>query len=474
MTKNQILLESSDNIQSLEKGNHMLNIILVNQKENINKLKIRLKNIEFEKGKLIQLIHLKENQISQIKNQILIVSNKITSINKPENSELKKSENLNEIIILKREKEKNLNLLNKLKNKEKKLIEELKIINSNFNKSNNSTIQSKSNDEDLFLTNNDELLKLNELNLNLSHNFEKMKFQFEQSINEKNNLIIRLEEVNKEKNNMLTLLNNKNELFSQKETNQSSLSKKLISEGKNNQISKLNLVNIMKKYNNLRYENKDLESLVMKQKNKINELNQELIKYSTISKKKDSEIYNNHSYINKLKESVILNLEYKNSKKQGSIKSNKGIEDLRNELNHLKTIKDRRIHNKINNLDNLNFSFHEKKKYNQKLFDLQGKSKIKKIQVNQSTKNIFPQKLNKNVNLKRKKILIKNHSIININSNLNPIQRPLYNKFNYRKSYDFNLKNNIFNPVDSLQEKKEKQQIEELKTMMNELVKEIS
>jgi hypothetical protein len=116
MTKNQVLVESNNNIKSLEKGNKMLNKILVNQNENINKLKIRLKNIEFEKGKLIQLIHLKEKQISQIKNQILIVSNKLTSINKHENSEYKNTENLNEILILKREKEKNLKLLYELKN----------------------------------------------------------------------------------------------------------------------------------------------------------------------------------------------------------------------------------------------------------------------------------------------------------------------------------------------------------------------
>jgi hypothetical protein len=284
---------------------------------------------------------------------------------------------------------------------------------------------------------------------------------------------VRLEKINKEKNNMLTLLNNKNELFSQKEINQSSLSNRLISEGKNNQISKSNLVNIIKKYNNLRYEKNNLESLVMKQKDKINELQQDLIKYSNICKKKDSEIFNNQSYINKLKEEVILNLEYKNLNKEVNINSNKDIEYLRNELNHLKTIKEKRNHNKINNLDHLNFSFH-KKKYNQNLFNLQGKNKLIKIHINQSAKNIFPQKLNKNLTLKKKKILIKNHSIINIKSNLNPIQRPLYNKINYRNSYDFNIKNNIFNPINSLEDKKEKQQIEELKTMMNDLVKEIS
>ena len=472
MTKNQVLVESNNNIKSLEKGNKMLNKILVNQNENINKLKIRLKNIEFEKGKLIQLIHLKEKQISQIKNQILIVSNKLTSINKYENSEYKNTENLNEILILKREKEKNLKLLYELKNKEKKLIEELQLININCI-NNNSTIHSISKNDELFLTNNDELLKLNELNLNLSHSFEKIKCQFEQSINEKNNLLVRLEKINKEKNNMLTLLNNKNELFSQKEINQSSLSNRLISEGKNNQISKSNLVNIIKKYNNLRYEKNNLESLVMKQKDKINELQQDLIKYSNICKKKDSEIFNNQSYINKLKEEVILNLEYKNLNKEVNINSNKDIEYLRNELNHLKTIKEKRNHHKINNLDHLNFSFH-KKKYNQNLFNLQGKNKLIKIHINQSAKNIFPQKLNKNLTLKKKKILIKNHSIINIKSNLNPIQRPLYNKINYRNSYDFNIKNNIFNPINSLEDKKEKQQIEELKTMMNDLVKEIS
>ena len=358
MTNNHL----NNNIKSLEKGNQMLNKILINQNENINKLKNRLKNIEFEKGKLIQLIHLKENQISQIKNQILIVSNKITSINKIENSEFMNIDNLNDIIMLKKEKEKNFKLFNELKNKEKQLIEELKIINNNCNRSNYSTIQSKNNDYNILYTNNDELLKLNELNLNLSHSFEQMKVQFEQSINEKNNLEMRLEKSNKEKNNMLTLLNNKNELFNLKITNQSSLSNRLISEGKNNQISKLNLVNIIKKYNNLRYENKDLETKIMKQEEKINELNNDLNKYSTISKKKDAEIFNNQTYINQLKETVIdLNLEYKNLKQQDNINSNKDIEYLRNQLNHLKSLKNRKSLSKINNLDNLNFSFHKKK-----------------------------------------------------------------------------------------------------------------
>ena len=114
MTNNHL----NNNIKSLEKGNQMLNKILINQNENINKLKNRLKNIEFEKGKLIQLIHLKENQISQIKNQILIVSNKITSINKIENSEFMNIDNLNDIIMLKKEKEKNFKLFNELKKKE--------------------------------------------------------------------------------------------------------------------------------------------------------------------------------------------------------------------------------------------------------------------------------------------------------------------------------------------------------------------
>ena len=468
MTNNHL----NNNIKSLEKGNQMLNKILINQNENINKLKNRLKNIEFEKGKLIQLIHLKENQISQIKNQILIVSNKITSINKIENSEFMNIDNLNDIIMLKKEKEKNFKLFNELKNKEKQLIEELKIINNNCNRSNYSTIQSKNNDYNILYTNNDELLKLNELNLNLSHSFEQMKVQFEQSINEKNNLVMRLEKSNKEKNNMLTLLNNKNELFNLKLTNQSSLSNRLISEGKNNQISKLNLVNIIKKYNNLRYENKDLETKIMKQEEKINELNNDLNKYSTISKKKDAEIFNNQTYINQLKETVIdLNLEYKNLKQQDNINSNKDIEYLRNQLNHLKSLKNRKSLSKINNLDNLNFSFH-KKKNNQKIFNLQGKNKLKKIHINQSTKNMFPEKLNKNFNLNRK-IIIKNQSQINKKSNLNSIQKSLYSKINNKKLYDLNIKNNIFNSIDTLEEKREKKQIEELKTMMNDLIKDV-
>jgi hypothetical protein len=299
-----------------------------------------------------------------------------------------------------------------------------------------------------------------------------MKVQFEQSINEKNNLVMRLEKSNKEKNNMLTLLNNKNELFNLKLTNQSSLSNRLISEGKNNQISKLNLVNIIKKYNNLRYENKDLETKIMKQEEKINELNNDLNKYSTISKKKDAEIFNNQTYINQLKETVIdLNLEYKNLKQQDNINSNKDIEYLRNQLNHLKSLKNRKSLSKINNLDNLNFSFH-KKKNNQKIFNLQGKNKLKKIHINQSTKNMFPEKLNKNFNLNRK-IIIKNQSQINKKSNLNSIQKSLYSKINNKKLYDLNIKNNIFNSIDTLEEKREKKQIEELKTMMNDLIKDV-
>ena len=65
--------------------------------------------------------------------------------------------------------------------------------------------------------------------------------------------------------------------------------------------------------------------------------------------------------------------------------------------------KEKRNHNKINNLDHLNFSFH-KKKYNQNLFNLQGKNKLIKIHINQSAKNIFPQKLNKNLTLKKKNL----------------------------------------------------------------------
>ena len=83
---------------------------------------------------------------------------------------------------------------------------------------------------------------------------------------------------------------------------------------------------------------------------------------------------------------------------------------------------------------------------------------------------MFPEKLNKNFNLNRK-IIIKNQSQINKKSNLNPIQKSLYRKINNKKLYDLNIKNNIFNSIDTLEEKREKKQIEELKTMMNDLIK---
>ena len=83
---------------------------------------------------------------------------------------------------------------------------------------------------------------------------------------------------------------------------------------------------------------------------------------------------------------------------------------------------------------------------------------------------MFPEKLNKNFNLNRK-IIIKNQSQINKKSNLNSIQKSLYSKINNKKLYDLNIKNNIFNSIDTLEEKREKKQIEELKTMMNDLIK---
>ena len=68
---------------------------------------------------------------------------------------------------------------------------------------------------------------------------------------------------------------------------------------------------------------------------------------------------------------------------------------------------------------------------------------------------MFPEKLNKNFNLNRK-IIIKNQSQINKKSNLNSIQKSLYSKINNKKLYDLNIKNNIFNPIDNLEEKREK------------------
>ncbi len=486
-------------IPKLQNENNRLNKEIKIQKDLAEKYKFKLINIEKEKGQLITTLQKKENKIKEDNNLINELKNEIENIksnllieedNKKENSELgiQKDELIEKQIL-------NNNKINELLDKMSKLEQQLNDENKSQINLKENSLQQNENKEDIFLTRN-ELSQLKEKHERLKKNIEENNSKLKNIKIENENLIIEFENIEKEKEKYISKINILDENLQQL-INENNLANILYETKLVNQKLIINFNNIKIKLKALSIDKNDLEEIIIKQENKVNELNNNVYKIIILLNQKNSEIDDNNLYINRLQETIEeLNNEFKKLKSKKEKEKNDEIKLLRNEFMNLKMEKERnnslsRIYkNEID--ENLN--------YYPKIKNIKnGKLKLKQIKNANSfnTKSYINILQNTKPKVKKRIKPLKLNNIKNIyddeetervlNNSLNFIEKHYKNDIfykRYQEKYNINKKNNDF-PINNnirtksyiindspheLLERQEKEQITEFKSMLDNII----
>ena len=244
-----------------------------------------------------------------------------------------------------------------------------------------------------------------------------------------------------------------------------------------------------KKYKNMEENNKDLENVIIKQEEKINELSLKLNNIVKDIQKKNSEINKNKIYIIELENTVKdLNKQYRLLKIQKPKESQNEMNYLKSQIAELKREleKDKSM---IRNKSLVSYNsydrslIHNNKKYNHRNNSLRYnlyyikrnyKGKLKNQSV--SLREIY-NSYNKKNNLINKESKFK-HKINNtsINNILN-VSEDINNFKFYHKPLNIINENNfrvLYNERSEFSEKKEKEKIQEIKILMQQLVNDVN
>ena len=525
-------LNSENYLEKLKQENISLNAQIKKLNDTINYLKSQISNYEIEKNKLLLSSSKKDTELKEIKQKLTQTKLEIEkikqNINKKENnnnSELKK------IDEYQKTKELNKNLLSQLQNKitdlelllKKKEGKVLSSSNSTKNiflsplqNSNNisifippslNKIKNSQSASDLFLTGTDELAEMRNSNQRLISCINDLKQEITVMGKDRAGIQEGLNNLTKERNNLVQILKNKNEEISNKLEQQNKLSKNLLEQMDKNQKLVTYYKKIKIKNKSLEINKKLLEDVVFKQETKVLKLSKSYKDIMNLMNVKDEEISKNKSYILTL-ENTIKDLKNKFEKMKNDEKEHK-IKELELKIkilqknNEKKNVQKEKIfennNNFGNNIHNINY-FIESPRFNSKNDYFKNKQKLFKNKIQPSSIfNSFNVKKNNDNIVNNKKILINNYRDKNI-SNLkvfnDNIRYKIYNKNKINKRgkllkhdrsnneiiNNHNISQNIYTSnslslnkkiINNNEDLKEKEKIDQFKSFFNQFVKQL-
>ena len=483
-------IESESYISILQKENKSLIQNLKAQNEITNNLKLQVNDKEKEKSVLIKTIESQDIKINENNKLLNELKNKIYKLKeKKNNNNENKNKNKNNIIQLKKEKEE-LKKDNEIKEKKiNELKEKILNVENEIKKQRESKITIEINQENIFNKEKDEIKEIRNNNILLQNKLDNILLEHKKILNEKNYLSIKIEQYKKQKEKKNIEINQKEENILNKKNESKTLLQE-INIQKNYNIQLNSQIKLMsKKYKNMEENNKDLENVIIKQEEKINELSLKLNNIVKDIQKKNSEINKNKIYIIKLENTVKdLNKQYRLLKIQKPKESQNEMNYLKSQIAELKREleKDKSmIRNKslvsynsydrslINNYKKYNHRYNFSR-YNLYYIKRNYKGKLKNQSV--SSRKIY-NSYNKKNNLINKESKFK-HKINNtsINNVLN-VSEDINNLKLYHKPQNIINENNfrlLYNERSEFSEKKEKEKIQEIKILMQQLVNDVN
>ena len=481
-------IESESYISILQKENNSLIQNLKAQNEITNNLKLQVNDKEKEKSVLIKTIESQDIKINENNNLLNELKNKIYKLKEKKNNN-NENKNKNNIIQLKKEKEE-LKKDNEIKEKKiNELKEKILNIENEIKKQRESKITIEINQENIFNKEKDEIKEIRNNNILLQNKLDNILLEHKKILNEKNYLSIKIEQYKKQKEKKNIEINQKEENILNKKNESKTLLQEINIQKKYNIQLNSQIKLMSKKYKNMEENNKDLENVIIKQEEKINELSLKLNNIVKDIQKKNSEINKNKIYIIKLENTVKdLNKQYRLLKIQKPKESQNEMNYLKSQIAELKREleKDKSmIRNKslvsynsydrslINNYKKYNHRYNFSR-YNLYYIKRNYKGKLKNQSV--SSRKIY-NSYNKKNNLINKESKFK-HKINNtsINNVLN-VSEDINNLKLYHKPQNIINENNfrlLYNERSEFSEKKEKEKIQEIKILMQQLVNDVN
>ena len=248
-----------------------------------------------------------------------------------------------------------------------------------------------------------------------------------------------------------------------------------------------------KTYKREKYE---LEEIILKQEEKINELTSNVNKILNILKKKNENLKEKQSYVTKLEETIKdLNNEFKLLRHKSSNANRTEILYLKNQIERLQKenmtlkgekIKTLEIYKKkymFNKIQRRNISHIGSRNNSLNKDFLQGSSSSKdKKYISRSVPRRLEKIVNKSNPNKAPKIINPNDSNDSALEEASLLKKKILEKKKYTSGgsfYNININNNfkpiaLCNSSDILMERQEKEKIEEFKQIINKLVNDIS
>ena len=481
-------IESESYISILQKENNSLIQNLKAQNEITNNLKLQVNDKEKEKSVLIKTIESQDIKINENNNLLNELKNKIYKLKEKKNNN-NENKNKNNIIQLKKEKEE-LKKDNEIKEKKiNELKEKILNVENEIKKQRESKITIEINQENIFNKEKDEIKEIRNNNILLQNKLDNILLEHKKILNEKNYLSIKIEQYKKQKEKKNIEINQKEENILNKKNESKTLLQEINIQKKYNIQLNSQIKLMSKKYKNMEENNKDLENVIIKQEEKINELSLKLNNIVKDIQKKNSEINKNKIYIIKLENTVKdLNKQYRLLKIQKPKESQNEMNYLKSQIAELKREleKDKSmIRNKslvsynsydrslINNYKKYNHRYNFSR-YNLYYIKRNYKGKLKNQSV--SSRKIY-NSYNKKNNLINKESKFK-HKINNtsINNVLN-VSEDINNLKLYHKPQNIINENNfrlLYNERSEFSEKKEKEKIQEIKILMQQLVNDVN
>ena len=481
-------IESESYISILQKENNSLIQNLKAQNEITNNLKLQVNDKEKEKSVLIKTIESQDIKINENNNLLNELKNKIYKLKEKKNNN-NENKNKNNIIQLKKEKEE-LKKDNEIKEKKiNELKEKILNIENEIKKQRESKITIEINQENIFNKEKDEIKEIRNNNILLQNKLDNILLEHKKILNEKNYLSIKIEQYKKQKEKINIEIKQKEENILNKKNESKTLLQEINIQKKYNIQLNSQIKLMSKKYKNMEENNKDLENVIIKQEEKINELSLKLNNIVKDIQKKNSEINKNKIYIIKLENTVKdLNKQYRLLKIQKPKESQNEMNYLKSQIAELKREleKDKSM---IRNKSLVSYNSYDRslinnyKKYNQRnnfsrynLYYIKRNYKGKLKNQSVSSRKIY-NSYNKKNNLINKESKFK-HKINNtsINNVLN-VSEDINNLKLYHKPQNIINENNfrlLYNERSEFSEKKEKEKIQEIKILMQQLVNDVN
>ena len=424
----------------LKNENTSLSNEIIKGNDLINKLKKKILNNEQEKKELLLTNNKKDKEIKEIKKKLEETKEKIAEIQekikKFEENDIKENNkqnnNLNNNIqytIIKLQNkitELEFQLKNKkINNKRFISLEKKRSVSMLYKSTNNYIFKNNTinNNDDLFLTGRNESKEYQEKNILLECKLNKLKIDLNNIEIERNNLIKLLEQYSTEKKKMLSTLNEKNEKINDKLNGANNLNDNIMKQILENKKYNDMLFQIKIKKQNLEKDIFELENIIMKQKNKINDLSTSVENIVKIVENKNNEIKSNKNYIFNLENNIKeINKKFSNIKQNKYTYNNIKKEELPKLLEQIEKLKKEYIYLIEKNKNSLKFKNNIKINYN--IINNNGNNIIKDLNKYNFNKS-------------------KNISLIPNERYENKIQKIYHNQNNYHSRNKFNELNGI-------------------------------